>query len=38
MIVGAFCGRWVLPHINQRLFENIALSLTFVAAIKLLFS
>ena len=38
VIVGALGGRWVLPHINQRLFENIALSLTFVAAIKLLFS
>lgn len=34
--LGAFSGKALLPHINQRLFEGIALSLTFLAALKLL--
>jgi uncharacterized membrane protein YfcA len=35
-IVGAFVGRVVIRHINQAVFENVALILTLVAAIKLL--
>jgi hypothetical protein len=37
VIVGAIFGRWVLHHIDQRLFERAALVLTLVAAVKLLF-
>jgi uncharacterized membrane protein YfcA len=35
--VGALLGRPVVERINQRAFENVALVLTFVAAVKLLF-
>jgi len=35
-IAGALGGRWVVKHIDQKVFNSIALALTFVAAIKLL--
>lgn len=35
--VGALSGRWVAARINQKWFENAALALTAVAAVKLLF-
>lgn len=34
---GALLGRWVVPRVDQRAFENFALALTAVAAGKLLF-
>ena len=37
-ILGAFTGRRILPHINQRLFETLALFFTALAALKLLFT
>lgn len=36
-IVGALLGRWILPRINQQLFERLALALTLVAGVRLLF-
>jgi uncharacterized membrane protein YfcA len=36
-LVGALCGRALLRHIDQKLFENLALTLTALAALKLLF-
>ena len=35
--LGAWAGRKVLPHINQRWFENLALGLAAVAGLHLLF-
>ncbi len=35
--VGALLGRPVVERVNQQVFENTALALTFVAAVKLLF-
>jgi uncharacterized membrane protein YfcA len=35
-ITGALCGRALLRHIDQKLFENLALCLTALAALKLL--
>jgi uncharacterized protein len=37
VLAGALLGRKLLPKINQRLFENIALTLAVVAAIDLVF-
>lgn len=37
-IVGAFCGRAIVPYIKQEWFEFSALALTVVAAVKLLWS
>ncbi|HEX5324343.1 MAG TPA: sulfite exporter TauE/SafE family protein [Capsulimonadaceae bacterium] len=37
VIAGAVFGRWVLHHIDQRLFERTAVVLTLIAAVKLLF-
>jgi uncharacterized membrane protein YfcA len=34
---GAFLGRWVVPRVDQRAFENFALLLTAAAVAKLLF-
>lgn len=34
---GALLGRWVVPRVDQRMFENFALGLTAVATVKLLF-
>lgn len=36
-IVGALYGRSILPHINQKVFESLALGLALVAGVKLLF-
>ncbi len=36
-IMGAFAGRPVLHRIDQKMFETLALALTFCAAVKLLF-
>ncbi|MDR3707251.1 MAG: sulfite exporter TauE/SafE family protein [Capsulimonadaceae bacterium] len=36
-ILGAVSGRLLLPHINQKTFENIAIVLTIVAGLKLIF-
>jgi uncharacterized protein len=36
VVVGALVGRKILPHINQRWFENLALGLAVLAGIKLL--
>ncbi len=37
VIVGTLLGRWLLGRFNQRAFENVALGLTFVAGLKMLF-
>lgn len=37
VFVGALLGRRLLPKINQRLFENLALGLSAAAGVKLLF-
>lgn len=37
VFVGALVGRWLLPKINQRLFENLALWASALAGLKLLF-
>jgi uncharacterized membrane protein YfcA len=37
VFVGAFLGRKLLPKIDQKLFENLALALAAAAALKLLF-
>ncbi|HWV57577.1 MAG TPA: sulfite exporter TauE/SafE family protein [Longimicrobiales bacterium] len=37
-IGGALFGRWLIRYIDQRLFENLALALTFVASLGLLFA
>ncbi|MGC4072891.1 MAG: sulfite exporter TauE/SafE family protein [Nibricoccus sp.] len=37
VILGAFVGRAVLPRVNQRLFENLALTLSAVSGAKMLF-
>ncbi|MDR0780126.1 MAG: sulfite exporter TauE/SafE family protein [Pseudomonadales bacterium] len=34
--VGALAGRWIIAHVDQRLFENLTLALSVVAALKLL--
>jgi uncharacterized membrane protein YfcA len=36
VLAGAFLGRALVPHINQRLFEALALGLTALATVKLL--
>ena len=36
--LGIFGGRWLLQHINQRLFEKILLLLTTLTALHLLFA
>ncbi len=36
VLVGAIFGRWLLPYINQRIFELIALGFALVAGIRLL--
>ena len=35
-ILGALSGRWVISHMNQRMFEGVALVLTLVAGLRLL--
>jgi uncharacterized membrane protein YfcA len=35
VIAGTVAGRWLLGRINQRMFENIALALTLVAAARM---
>jgi uncharacterized membrane protein YfcA len=37
VLVGTFLGRWLLTRINQSWFENLALGLSAVGAVKLLF-
>lgn len=37
VLLGALFGRWMLPRIDQKLFENLALALSAAAGIKLLF-
>lgn len=37
VIAGALVGRWVLPRVDQTLFENLALALSAAAGVKLLF-
>ena len=34
-IIGAITGRILIPHINQKLFENLAMVLTLIAGIRL---
>jgi hypothetical protein len=36
VLAGTFAGRWLLPRINQKLFENLALGLSAVGAVRLL--
>lgn len=36
VLAGTFVGRWLLTRINQKLFENLALGLSAVGAVKLL--
>jgi uncharacterized membrane protein YfcA len=35
-VAGAVFGRMIVPHINQRLFETLALMLAFAAGVRLL--
>ena len=35
--LGAISGRWIISHMNQRAFEAVALFLTLVAGVRLLF-
>lgn len=37
VIVGAMIGRWLLPKINQKLFETLALWMSLIAGVKLMF-
>jgi uncharacterized protein len=37
VIAGALFGRWLLPKINQKLFETLALWMSLIAGLKLLF-
>ncbi|OHE82776.1 MAG: hypothetical protein A3G75_06355 [Verrucomicrobia bacterium RIFCSPLOWO2_12_FULL_64_8] len=37
VVAGALAGRWLVARINQQWFELLALALTFVAGLKLLF-
>lgn len=37
VVAGAMCGRMLIQHIDQKLFQNLALGLTAIAAVKLLF-
>lgn len=37
VFAGALFGRWLLPKIDQRLFENLALWMSVVAGVKLMF-
>ena len=37
VIAGTLLGRWILGRMNQRLFENVALGLTFAAGAKMFF-
>jgi uncharacterized membrane protein YfcA len=37
VLLGAWLGRLLLPRINQRVFENLALGLSAVAGLRLLF-
>mgnify|MGYP003640648896 CR=1 FL=1 len=37
VVLGALAGRWVLRFINQKLFENLALAVSALAGLKLLF-
>lgn len=36
VFAGALLGRWLLPHINQRLFESLALGFGAAAAVRLI--
>lgn len=36
VVAGAYFGKWLIVRINQKLFELIALILTFIAALRLL--
>ncbi|HSV73406.1 MAG TPA: sulfite exporter TauE/SafE family protein [Chthonomonadales bacterium] len=36
IVLGAFIGRWLLPRLPQRLFDNLMLALAAVAALNLL--
>jgi uncharacterized membrane protein YfcA len=36
-LAGALCGRWIIRFIDQRLFENLALSFTLLAGLRLVF-
>ena len=38
VLAGALLGKKILPHINQRLFENLVLGLSAVAALDLVFN
>jgi uncharacterized membrane protein YfcA len=37
VVLGAFVGRAVLPRVNQRLFENLALTLSAISGVRMLF-
>jgi len=37
VLAGAFLGKWLLPRINQKVFEGLALALSAAAGIKLMF-
>ncbi|MDB6126500.1 MAG: hypothetical protein JWM35_396 [Verrucomicrobia bacterium] len=38
VLAGALLGKRILPHVNQRLFENLVLGLSAVAALDLVFN
>jgi uncharacterized protein len=35
-LLGALSGRWIITHMNQRVFEGVALLLTLVAGVRML--
>jgi uncharacterized protein len=37
VVIGALVGRAVLPRVNQRLFENLALTLSAISGVRMLF-
>jgi uncharacterized membrane protein YfcA len=37
VLAGAWLGRWILLRLNQRVFENVALTLTVLAGARMLF-
>jgi uncharacterized membrane protein YfcA len=36
-VVGALTGRWLIKYVDQKRFEQIALALSLIAGIRLLF-
>jgi uncharacterized membrane protein YfcA len=37
VLLGTLAGRWLLAHINQRVFENIVLAVSVLAGLLMIF-